>query len=155
MFCAADHPFLHLEKHQQTSPAVPLHECKKIIIGSAPVNLVISAENEGLSNAGQIVFTYSSRACVHRISVLLDLLAVKVKLFHWRWTSRDTWCGTNCWSGRASSVADPGGGIGGQFPPSRSKIIKIYGIIIGSHSCNATLDSTSRLALQKLSLACV
>ena len=104
MFCAADHPFLHLEKHQQTSPAVPLHECKKIIIGSAPVNLVISAENEGLSNAGQIVFTYSSRACVHRISVLLDLLAVKVKLFHWRWTSRDTWCGTNCWSGRASST---------------------------------------------------
>ena len=68
------------------------------------MNLVISAENEGLSNAGQIVFTYSSRACVHRISVLLDLLAVKVKLFHWRWTSRDTWCGTNCWSGRASST---------------------------------------------------
>ena len=85
MFCAADHPFLHLEKHQQTSPAVPLHECKKII-GSAPVNLVTSAENEGLSNARQIDFTYSSRACVHRISVLLDL-AVKVKLFHWRWTS--------------------------------------------------------------------
>ena len=37
-------------------------------------------------------------------------------------------------------------------PPSRSKIIKIHGIIIGSHSCNATLDSTSRLALQKLRL---
>ena len=47
------------------------------------------------------------------------------------------------------------GGIGGQFPPSRSKIIKIHGIIIGSHSCNATLDSTSGLALQKLSLACI
>ena len=117
MFCAADHPFLHLEKHQQTSPAVPLHECKKIIIGSAPVNLVISAENEGLSNAGQIVFTYSSRACVHRISVLLDLLAVKVKLFHWRWTSRDTWCGTNCWSGRASSTDYSSVQVyGGRYP---------------------------------------
>ena len=54
-------------------------------------NLVFSAENEGLSNARQVVFTYSSRACVHRISVLLDL-AVKVKLFHWRWTSVMTWC---------------------------------------------------------------
>ena len=52
------------------------------------------------------------------------------------------------------SVADPGGGIGGQFPPSRSKIIKIHGIIIGSHTCNATFDTTSGLALQKLSLAC-
>ena len=59
---------------------------QKKIIGSAPVNLVTSAENEGLSNARQIVFTYSSRACVHRISVLLDL-AVKVKFFHWRRTS--------------------------------------------------------------------
>ena len=52
-------------------------------------------------------------------------------------------------------VADPGGGIGGQFPPSRSKIIKIHGIIIGSHTCNATFDTTSGLALQKLSLACI
>ena len=47
------------------------------------------------------------------------------------------------------------GGIGGQFPPSRSKIIKIHGIIIGSHTCNATFDTTSGLALQKLSLACI
>ena len=48
-------------------------------------------------------------------------------------------------------MADPGGNQG-PVPLSRSKIIKIHGIIIGSHTCNATFDSTSSLALQKLSL---
>ena len=50
------------------------------------INLVFSAENEGPSNARQVVFTYSSRAYMHRINVLLDL-AVRVKFFHWRRTS--------------------------------------------------------------------
>ena len=54
---------------------------------------------------------------------------------------------------RERSVADPGGNRG-PVPPSRSKIIKIHGII-GSHTCNATFDRTSGLALQKLSLACI
>ena len=38
----------------------------------------------------------------------------------------------------------------GASSPSRSKIIKIHRIIVGSHTCNATFDSTSGLALQKL-----
>ena len=46
-------------------------------------------------------------------------------------------------------------GESGASSPSRSKIIKIHGIIIGSHSCNATFDSTSGLALQTLSFACI
>ena len=44
-----------------------------------------------------------------------------------------------------ATVADPGGGDRGSVPPSRSKII---GIIIGSHTCNATFDSTCGLALR-------
>ena len=36
-------------------------------------------------------------------------------------------------------------GESGPVPPSRSKIIKIHGIIIGSHTCNATFDTTSGL----------
>ena len=53
-----------------------------------------------------------------------------------------------------SVVPYSGGSRGnrGPVPPSRSKIIKIHGLTIGSHTCNATFDSTSGLALQKLSL---
>ena len=48
------------------------------------INLLFSAENEGLSSARQVVL--HTVQFEHRINVLLDL-AVKMKFFHWRRTS--------------------------------------------------------------------
>ena len=53
---------------------------------------------------------------------------------------------------KRGSGGSRGGESGASSPPSRRKIIKIHGIIIGSHTCNVTFDSTSGLALQKLRL---
>ena len=69
MFCAADHPFLHLEKHQQTSPlSSTIARVEKYNIVSAHINLVFSAENEGLSNARQVVLhTVRGPTCIELV----------------------------------------------------------------------------------------
>ena len=50
------------------------------------INLVLFSWKRRTQQRSTGCFTYSSRAYMHRISVLLDL-AVKVKFFHWRRTS--------------------------------------------------------------------